>query len=384
MRIVRSVLPMGLAAVAATAFVLPSAAGATTSRVGVTPVVTGLNAPRGIVLDTHGNLYVSQSGRAGSGPAGLTRTGSVSKFRHGTRRLLWSTRFESLYVTEDPTAPPDVLGPEGLSTLGRGCGFGGCPLTMITSESHDGIAAATHGAVRTHQAGHLFTLDRRTGRAHDRADVGDQNYAWTAAHKALFPSDFPDSNPYNVLVVRSRSGHVRTFVIDAGANTVSEVRRNGTLRVIAFIPNETAAPFRDATPTCAAMGPDGMLYVGTLDLVANFASNGGQSHVWRVNPNANFPTKPTVWASGLTTITSCTFDRHGNFWATEMFASNGPSAPPGDIVRVDGRHPSRQTHVGGGRLPLPGGIAFGPHGGLYVSINSANPTPGSGAVVRVQ
>ncbi|HEX2402072.1 MAG TPA: hypothetical protein VHJ79_19120 [Mycobacterium sp.] len=40
-----------------------------------------------------------------------------------------------------------------------------------------------------------------------------------------------------------------------------------------------------------------------------FVCGSGLSNVWRVNPNANFPTVPTLWASGLTTATACTFDR---------------------------------------------------------------------------
>ena len=185
--------------------------------------------------------------------------------------------------------------------------------------------------------------------------------------------------------MRDSKGAVRTFVADAGANTISEVNSNGTLRVIVYTPNETTEPFRDSTPTCIAQGPDGMLYVATLDLVANFETP-GRSHVFRIDPNDTFdpqhPTEPEVWASGLTTATACTFDRAGNFWATEMFQPNS-AGPPGDVVVIPFQHPSQITHVGGGSLPLPGGIAQGPDGRMYVSINSASPVPGSGAVVRL-
>lgn len=83
--------------------------------------------------------------------------------------------------------------------------------------------------------------------------------------------------------------------------------------MVSYIPNETAVPFRDATPTCAAVGPDRYLYVGTLDIVANLVAPGGGGHslVYRVDPNASFPTRPTLWATGLTTVTSCTVDRAG-------------------------------------------------------------------------
>lgn len=252
------------------------------------------------------------------------------------------------------------------------------------SESHDGIAAETGGTISTNDAGHLFSLEGATGVPTDVSDFGDQMYQFTNVHQDLFPDDFPDSNPYGVLIVKDdQTDSVRTFVADAGANTISEIMDNGTIRVIAYIPNETAVPFRDATPTCIAQGPDGMLYVATLNFVANlFVAGSGQSNVWRVDPNADFPTAPTLWATGLTTATACTFDRSGNFWATEMFQPN-PSGPPGDVVRIPFDDPTQLVRIGGGNLPLPGGIAQGRNGAMYVTINSANPTPGSGAVVKI-
>jgi hypothetical protein len=301
-----------------------------------------------------------------------------------------------LYVKNDPSQPADVLGPEGISALGGDCtkqrqgdtsdngGEGGCQIRMIMSESHDGIVAASGGAANPKALGHLFRLDGATGKATSVSDVGDQMYKWTGDRKALFPSDFPDSNPYGVLITKAEdSNRVRTFVADAGANTISEIMAGGATRVIAYIPNETVVPFRDATPTCIAQGPDGMLYVATLNFVANlFVSGSGRSNVWRVNPNANYPTKPTLWATGLTTATACTFDSEGNFWATEMFQPNA-AGPPGDVVRIPFNHPGHLDRIGGGKLPLPGGIAEGPDNAMYVSINSSSPTRRAGAVVKI-
>jgi hypothetical protein len=252
------------------------------------------------------------------------------------------------------------------------------------SESHDGVLATSGGAADSTQLGHLFRLNGATGQATSVSDVGDQMYKWTGDRVDLFPDDFPDSNPYGVLVTKfDHDGRARTFIADAGANTISEVMADGTLRVISYIPNETAPPFRDSTPTCIAQGPDGMLYVATLNFVANlFVYGSGQSNVWRVDPNANFPTEPTLWATGLTTATACTFDSHDNFWATEMFQPND-AGPPGDVVRIPFDHPDQLTRIGGGMLPIPGGIAQGPDHAMYVTVNSASPERNSGAVVKI-
>ena len=370
---------------------MASSAASASPGASITPWITGLNTPRGVAVDAQGNLYVSESGVAGSGPAGLTHTGKVSKYAPGSTTATWSTSFDSFFATEIPGQPADVLGPEGISALGNGCTAtksddnNGCRIRMIMSESHDGIFHASMGALNATQAGRLYGLNGMTGAATKLSDFGDQQYDWTGDHKSLFPSDFPDSNPYGVLIFRDSKTHkVRTFVADAGANTISEIMAKGHDRIVSYIPNETVAPFRDATPTCIAQGPDGMLYVATLDLLANFGSpTGGKSNVWRVNPNASYPTKPTLWASGLTTATACTFDRSGNFWATEMFQPNS-AGPPGDVVRIPFKHPTDLDRFGGGMLPLPGGIVQGKDGAMYVSINSANPTPGSGAIVKLR
>jgi hypothetical protein len=84
----------------------------------------------------------------------------------------------------------------------------------------------------------------------------------------------------------------------------------------------------------------------------------------------------------LTTPTACTFDSHGNFWAAEMFQPN-TAGPPGDVVRIPFHHPTQLERIGGGMVPLPGGIAQGPDGAMYVTVNSSSPIVNSGAVVRI-
>ena len=389
MRISRSLWMMSAALMSVALLLAGGGVASASTSWSIAPVVGGLNSPRGLAFDGQGNLYVAEAGKffpIAPGPFGVSRTGRVDKFTlAGGVSRTWSTAFDSLYDAQH--GGPEVLGPAGVSAIGNGCmnnsqgERNGCQVLVIISESRDGVNATTPGLTFS-QIGHLYRLDGATGTPTDKSDVGDQQYTWAAQHASLW-KEFPDANPYGVLVTKDpTTDSIRTFVVDAGANTVSEVMPDGTNRVIAFIPND---PIRDSTPTCVAQGPDGALYIGTLDLVANlFVFGPGQSHVYRVDPNTSesYVTAAHVWASGLTTMTSCTFDRSGNFWGTDMFQPN-PNGPPGDLVRIPFSNPAAVQHIGGGALPVPGGIAQGPDGAMYVTINSANVAPASGAVVKV-
>jgi hypothetical protein len=386
---VSSALVLGLGSEAALAGAPPS------PNATVTPIITGLNNPRGVVVDAKGSLYVAEAGPyLGQDPThstgdenGLT-TGYVTKWLSPgspAQQKAWSTQFTGLYTNVNQI--PEVVGASGLSAFGNGCmkNFhgrrNGCALYTIVGESQSGFEQESPGTTAPAQIGHLFRLNPGNGAPTDAGNIGDQQYQWTDQHKDLW-EEFPDANPYGVLVTRdSAKGHFRVFVADAGANTISEVSSDGSTRVIAYIPNDGV---RDSTPTCVAQGPDGALYVGTLNLFKNgFGQTPGQSDVWRVDPDTDedFLSAAHLWTTGLTTVTSCTFDGEGNFWATEMFQLNEKAAP-GDIVRIPFFSPTTLERIGGGQLPFPGGIAAGP-GGVYVAINSLTTEPNSGAVVKV-
>lgn len=157
-----------------------------------------------------------------------------------------ATSFNSLYDTFIAGPTGEVLGPAGLSAAdGR--------VLVIVSESVDGVHTVSPG-LAIPRIGNLFSLNRGNGKATDRGDIGHQEYAWAGEHQDLW-EEFPDSNPKDVLVTKNE-GRSRTFVIDAGANTVSEVMPNGTIRVIAFIPNDPVrgsgtSPLRTCGSRCA-------------------------------------------------------------------------------------------------------------------------------------
>ncbi|MDT4925101.1 MAG: hypothetical protein QOG01_2814, partial [Pseudonocardiales bacterium] len=58
------------------------------------------------------------------------------------------------------------------------------------------------------------------------------------------------------------------------------------------------------------------------------------------------------------------------------------ASPPGDVVRIPFADPSTQDRFGAGELPVPGSIAQGPDGAMYVTVGSSAPGV-NGGVARV-
>ncbi len=370
----------------------------------LTPVATGLNNPRGLAFGEEGTLFVAEAGLgAGDGLGGfgdgVGLTGSITEIKRlhsahpKARRVV--TGLVSLGTSE---RGPEVVGADGISLQGEG------NLFVIMAESTAGVLAEDPGLDPglASQFGQLLRLSPN-GKRKNVADVGAVNYAWTAANagQPWAPPEFPDSNPYAVLAV-----HGRQYVVDAGANTLSEVRPDGTVNIIAFFPNPLfpavpggpgVIPIADAVPTCVAQGPDGYLYVGTLAFGANFARFGGapfwaslpkQSKIYRVNPKSSkfFVTEADVWADNLNPITGCGFSR-GALYVTE-FLTQESGYTTGDVVRIATKRNGQagnRTALGVGALNAPNGFAADEDGDIYVSNNStsAGVGPVTGEVVRV-
>jgi hypothetical protein len=368
----------------------------------LTILASGLNSPRGLAFGPNGKLYVAEAGLgAGDGQGGfavgvgftasITEISGASSQHPSWKRIV--TGLASVGDTENGF--PEALGPSGVSVHGNG----GIYVTM--GESGLGVSTDNPNApaAAIDQFGHLLKVTP-SGQWKAVSDVGDFDYLWTGANvnQPWAPADqFPDANPYGVLALAGR-----VFVVDAGANTLNEIRPNGSVRIVAYVPNPllplpngALVPISDSVPTCVAQGPDGYLYVGTLAFGANFARFGNtappnwaslppQSKVYRVNPNSEeaFLTDADVWASGFNPITACRF-QDGALYLTEYVTQDSHFAT-GDVVRVqvksDGSAGAR-TALGTGALHQPNGLAFDDCGKVLVSNYSIS--SGSGQVVRV-
>ena len=314
------------------------------SPAGLTVVAEGLHSPRGLAFGPGDILYVAQAGDA-------THAGSIIELRNSmSQHATYRTILEGAVTIGDEG---EFLGLSGISVLGRG-----------TNQGIYAIVGLSPQATGSNDFGALLRVGL-DGTSNTLANVGSFDFIWTGDHAFLW-EEFPDANPYGVLAI---PGHI--YVADAGANTLDEVLADGSVRVLAYFPNEV---IRDAIPTCVAQGPDGALYIGTLALVESIVI-GPSAKVYRVEPSQANLTDPTatpmtLWASGLWPINGCTFGPDGNFYASQLFTNNFDD-PQGDVVRIPFTDPSTHTFLTGGALSFAGGVAVAPNGDVFVADGTA-------------
>lgn len=364
----------------------PAAMAAAGGSSGSFAVIAGhLGNPRGLSTAPGGGLYLAEAGSGGQACAGGGPEGESCAGLTGSLDRLSITGSHAV-VKRIVTGLISASSPGGIAAEGPvavSARPGGMFYAQFGLSSHavppPGVIPSDLRDAALAQLGHLVWV-KRDGSVRDISDVGGQDWTWTSTRVFLAPNDFPDANPNAVLYSH---GHI--YTVDAGANTLVEVKRSGAVKVLAFFPTPPGSQ-SDAVPTCIARGPDGAFYVA--ELLGGYYSPGG-ARVWRVVPGQ----EPTVWASGLTAVQGCGFGANGAFYATEFQANGldlGPAAnPAGVVVRItpDGT----RTELGAGKLYYPSGFAPGPNGSIYVSNCSIAPAsgiapdlcPDGGQVVRL-
>lgn len=377
----RGIKTAALASSLAVSALIPAVAAqaGTIARVTVTTVRSGLNAPKHLTL-TRDGLFVAESGAGGTVGAancvtGISTSGGPTKYCEGR------------------TAAVTLIGGKKSGTV-----LGGLPSVIQESTgevagpgaiafNRDGQAAVViqdvlvnkHGGNSLPKPlgfyfGKLLLISGRKAIAvniarfaatHPQPDYSLGNSAGETRY---------DSDPYDVAAYGS--GFV---VADAAANSLLQVSKWGKVSLLARFPylSEVAAAHTlgnpqpvtveaQAVPTSVAVGPDGALYVG---LLRGVPSDPGTAYIYRVVPGQ----APTIWAKGLTAVTSIAFDRWGRLLATEYSQAGllAPPTVPGALVRIsaDGRIVTTLPVSG---LYQPTGVAVGWDGTVYVSNYGGN------------
>jgi glucose/arabinose dehydrogenase len=259
-----------------------------------------------------------------------------------------------------------ALGPNDVDFQGRGNGF-------VT------IGAALAPSRRFNDAVHpeFATVGARVGRLVRFQPNG--KWSFEEDLSAFEERENPDgggldSNPFGLLALPGR----RVFT-DAGGNSIVAIGANGSMWLVAFLPNRTVGTSTfQAVPTGLAQGPDGQLYFGQL---TGFPFLQGQANVYRVSADGG---TPEVFAGGFTKIIDVAFGPDGSLYVLQISSTGGapPQGGTGSLVKLSADGTSRTTIVApGAGLVAPGGIAIDDDGSIYVTNMSVS--PGGGTVVRV-
>lgn len=357
----------------------PSAvAGSSSSEDAPRVIASGLHSPRQLAFSPDGDLYVAESGAAGTkGPsvkcqtnlqpeapdACLSLTGSVARVDRHNQVTRVVTGLPSVGTPSDATGPSDITF-TGDHSFALVIGLGGTP------DYRAGYGP--QGAL----LGTLVTGDLRKKGESSVTKVAD-----LAAYEESANPDHTDVDSNPTGLARSGRGYV---YVDAGGNAANAVRKGdniSTLAVFPPVPTTVAVPNgppagtpADAVPTDVVKGPDGAWYVSEL---VGFPFEPKSSTIWRVEPGS----APEQYATGLTNVTSLAFGRDGSLYAVEIAAGGLLSAPPppvGRLVKVTKGANTHETVAGG--LTAPYGVAIR---GKTAYVTTGSTSPDGGQVVRI-
>jgi hypothetical protein len=346
-------------------------------------VASGLDSPRHLAFGSHGDLYVAESGRGGSGPcfaaaegpACVGATGAVTMIDRWGRQSRIVTGLASFANVPGNT---NAIGPHGIFVRGNQVYITNGGPTEPLDANNMRIERETLAAQNpvANLFGRVLKI-RHHGRVKSLADI----YAFERAVNpdAALGNPAVDSNAVDLLLDGNK-----IVVADAGGNAIDVVRPFGRVSALTIFANRLVAnPFggpqipMQAVPTSVVKGRDGDYYVSQL---TGFPFPVGGANIFRVDRRSG---AQSVVAGGFTNLMDLAFGRDGTLYALEI-DHNGLLAPgdEGAIYAISRKGVKRQITLPAGTLPMPGGITVGRRGDLYVTTRSGS--PGAGQVVRIE
>ncbi len=312
-----------------------------------TIIATGLNQPRGLAFDQEGNLYVAEAGMIDlqaddrSTPI-ISQSSRVSRIGVDRKRTTVTARLPyTNYATAGDVGASDVATLDGM-------------LYVLTGEGYDDHLSRS--VLRVTADGQLETV-ANIFRFVERTTSFDSSMGITTLA----------TNPHSMVPALDGRG---LYVTDGASGRVFEILLDGTIRVLAELPNKPPV-------TGLTFGPDGRIYFALFSALPLGRSNGA---IWATDLSGT----ATVVVPKLTLPVDVAFDRAGTMFvleftdqlnAQELYASSG-----GRLLRI--AEDGSQTVVLEG-LNYPTAMNFSPAGDLYISINGAFAEPQQGAILKV-
>ena len=337
-------------------------------------VASDLNSPYKLTQGPDGAIYVAEAGSGGNtcitlpGPEGEEieacsgPTGSVTKIAGATvTRVV--TGLGSVAIGHNEFIGPTAVGFDSADNLHVALGLGGDEDTRV------GLGQALLGTLLKVSSGGEITMVADLA-AFEEANDPDKDLPGTEG---------PDSNPFGLAFDGTDA-----LVTDAGANVLLRVKADGTTTVEAlfeprfvdpppFIPAPGQIPMQ-AVPTAVEIDSADKIHVSQL---TGFPFPVDGANIYSVDNGVVTPA-----LTGFTNIIDFAVADDGTMYVLE-FASNGllseTPAPALIQVRTDG---TQKTLLYGDDLPVPGGVAVGSNGMVYLSVCTLC-GPGQGMVWQI-
>jgi hypothetical protein len=337
-------------------------------------VATGLDSPYKLTQGPDGAIYVAEAGAGGAtcatvvGPEGeeveacVGDTGAVTRIA-GESQTRVATGLPSVNLGAE------VIGPTAVDFDSAGrmhvlIGLGG------GAETRDTLGDDRFGTlIRVPVSGDPVVIADLV--AFEEENDPDADMPGTHG---------PDSNPFGLAF-----DGLDALVADAGGNTLVRVTPTGDMSLAAvfpptfvdpppFIPIPGQMPMQNV-PTAVEVSAGGAIHVANL---TGFPFVVGDASVSRIMAGSVIPVE-----TGFTNIVDLAIAADGTMYVLE-FASNGLLSPTGPEaalvqVRTDG---TRKTLLYGAQLPVPGGVAVGSDGMVYLSVCTLC-GPGEGMVWKI-
>jgi hypothetical protein len=323
-------------------------------------VATGLNSPYKLTEGPDGAIYVAEAGLGGStcitiqGPEGEEieacsgTSGSVTRIAGDTfNRPV--TGLASVAIGPDEVIGPQAVGFDSADNLHVVLGLGGDE-DIRAASGQDQLGTL----IQVSSGGDVTTVADLV--AFEEANDPDKDLPGTEG---------PDSNPFGLAFDGTDA-----LVADAGANALLRVAADGTTTVEAvfgprfvdpppFIPVPGQIPMQ-AVPTAVEIDSNDMIHVSQL---TGFPFPVDGANIFSVDNGV-----VTAALTGFTNIIDFAVADDGTMYVLE-FASNGllsETPEPALLqVRTDG---TQKTLLHGADLPVPGGVAVGSNGMVYLSV----------------
>jgi len=262
--------------------------------------VDGLTSPRGLIMDSEGNLLIAEVG--GGRLLKVTPAGELQEIATKLPHAL-NTGPENAYRA----------GPSAISLL-------------------DGETYFITGEFRGSFSSRMFVLTDEPGFE-----------PVTDAIDPYAPLSNRFSNPYDIVDAPEVGGWV---VAEPGGNSLLAVDRDGTVRDYIVFENfevpDVELPI-ETVPTGITRGPDGALYVGIL---TGWPHPKGAASVWRVEDlnndgDAMDEGEATEYVTGLTAVTDVIFGTDGTLYIAEYSLDTQTVFSSTDYSESSAAHPGR-------------------------------------------